>query len=268
MRCAYNLTRREVHYRHEAFSAGLRAAGYDVRSSAPVGQPGDVLLIWNRYGQYHDIATRFEQRGGTVLVAENGYMGRDEQGVQLYALARGGHNGSGDFPVGGTERFAALGIELQPWREAGEKIVIRGQRGIGNKLMASPPDWHGLLARRLRGMTRRPIQIVPHPGNGAEADLQHQQYLLGAHALAIWSSSVGVKALVMGIPVFFDAPHWICEGAAVRGINDLEHPKMDDAARLCALQRMAWAQWTLAEISSGEPFRRLAEMAEGQRQAA
>lgn len=256
---AYNLTRREVHYRHEIFSAGLKAAGYDVKIERPDKiSPGDVLLIWNRYGQMHDIATRFERAGGTVIVAENGYMGRDENGNQFYALARGGHNGAGDFPVGGPERFAALDIELKPWREAGNKIVIRGQRGIGNTVMASPPNWHGDMAARLRTRTKRPVQVIAHPGNGAEACLAHEQYLIGAHALVTWSSSVGVKALALGVPVFFAAPHWICAGAALRVAADLENPRMDDAARLSAMQRMAWGQWSLAEISAGEPFRRLA----------
>jgi len=256
MPCAYNLTRREVHYRHESFNAGLKAAGFALPPGDPKGAPGDVLLIWNRYWHYDQIATAFEAKGGTVIVAENGYIGRDANGHQLYALARGGHNGSGSWPDGGPERFDALGVELKPWRERGDKVVIRGQRGIGSPTMASPPRWHEAMAARLHACGR-PVQVVPHPGKGAEADRAHEDYLADAHALVIWSSSVGVKALAMGVPVFVDAPHWICEGAAAR-LGDVEHPLMDDAARLAAMRRMAWAQWSLAEIESGEPFVRLA----------
>jgi len=60
--------------------------------------------------------------------------------------------------------------------------------------------------------------------------------------------------------VVYCAPHWICEGAAYVSYAALEagDPALNaDSWRLAAMQRMAWAQWSLAEIASGEPFRRL-----------
>jgi hypothetical protein len=252
---AWNLTRADMHYRHEVFSAGLRAAGYDVRSGAPEAKPGNLLLIWNRYGAYHDQASSFERGGGTVVVAENGYLGKDADGNQFYALARGGHNGSGQWYVGGPERFAALGIELKPWRTDGNHILVCGQRGIGSPTMASPPNWHEGAAERLRKQTKRPIKIRTHPGN-KEAAVPLSADLAGAWACAIWSSSSGIQALVAGIPVLFDAPHWVCAPAGGT-LASVESPPMDDAARLTAMQRMAWGQWTLDDITSGEPFRRL-----------
>lgn len=260
---AYCLIRPLPHYRHDAFLAGLKAAGYEVSSNPPADgvHTGDVLVQWNRYGQYGQFADRFERQGGLVIVAENGYIGRDENGVQMYALACHGHNGSGKWHVGGPERFKALNVEVKPWRAAGDKIVIRGQRGIGNPKTASPPNWHNDIAARLSKLTKRKIQVIQHPGNGAVTDTSHEQYLQGAHALVIWSSSVGVKALVAGIPVFQCSPYWVCAGASSSVIDEIESPKMDDAARLVALERMAWAQCSVGEISTGEPFVRLRESA-------
>lgn len=264
---AYNLTRAEVHYRHEVFSAGLAAAGYQVRTKLGPerAQPGDLLLIWNRYGHFHEYATRFERLGGKVIVAENGYLGRDPQGCQYFALACGGHNGSGSWREGLEDRWSLLGVPLQPWRAAGNHIVVRGQRGIGSPMMASPPNWAREFGARLQRTTKRKVLIVPHPGEGAERDRSHEQYLKDAHALVIWSSSVGVKALAMGVPVFYCAPHWICESAArwlpsggkSATVLDVEQPLMDDGFRLDAMHRMAWAQWSLAEIATGRPFKEL-----------
>jgi hypothetical protein len=261
---AYCLVRDQPHYRRESFHAGLKAAGFKVHASQPTrGEPGDVLVVWNKYGQFEQIAKQFERGGGLVLIAENGYLGQDRDGLQHYALAIDQHNGGGRWPQGDGSRFAALGLEPQPWRTGGQKLVIRGQRGIGSQLMASPPDWHGLAARALRSRTKRPIEIRPHPGSKAVTDKSHEQYLADAHALLIWSSSVGVKSLVMGVPVFYAAPHWICEGAARRGLDALEQPLRDDALRLAALERMAWAQWSVAELATGEPFVRLVELDKG-----
>lgn len=268
---AYVLIREAPWYRREAFASGLKTAGYEVllRHPDPNAGPGDVLVIWNRYGANHVIASKFESAGGIVLVAENGYLSAGggapkfdvhPQGPKpgdYYALSKHGHNGSGVWPEGGPERWRALGIELKPWRADGGHILVCGQRGIGSPTMASPPDWHEHIAARIRKLTKRPVRVRPHPGNNAPKRPLTED-LAGAWAVVVWSSGSGVKALTAGIPAFYDAPHWICAGAAVR-VRDADYaaPKCDDAARLSALERMAWAQWTVAELQSGEPFRML-----------
>jgi hypothetical protein len=258
MPLAFNLTRREVHYRHEAFSAGLAAAGYQVHTTRPEKcSPGDVLLIWNRYGEYHDLATRFEKLGGTVVVAENGYLGKDEHGQQRYALARHAHNGRGQWNVGEADRFAALGIELQPWQcnENGH-ILICPNRNFGMPGMIMPLDWANDVAKRLKKYTQREIRIRPHPGN-VPAKKPLADDLAGAWAVVIWGSSAGVHALVAGIPVICESPYWICKEAAQLSIADIKKPLNIDFTRQAAMDKLAWAQWTLAEIQSGEAFRRV-----------
>jgi len=59
----------------------------------------------------------------------------------------------------------------------------------------------------------------------------------------------------MGIPVFFEAPQHVLGAAMCRDVRSINNPPMPD--RLPAFERMAWAQWSLDEIRSGEPFRRL-----------
>jgi hypothetical protein len=249
---AYNCTRREVHYRHEIFSAGLKAAGYQVRSCVPdnLVKPGDVLLIWNRYGQYHDIATRFERAGGTVIVAENGYLRGPKDGGDYYALARHGHNGSGTWPDAGEDRFAALGVELKDWRTDGEHILVCPNRSFGMPGMIMPCDWPRYMRDRLAKFTRREIRIRTHPGNDAPKKPLADD-LKDAWAVVIWASSAGVHALVAGIPVICESPYWICKSAAGT-LNRIEDPTM--FGRTAALEKLAWAQWSLAEIESGVAF--------------
>jgi hypothetical protein len=255
MPLAYNLTRREVHYRHECFSKGLAHAGYQVHTTRPEKcNPGDVLLIWNRYGEYHDLAVKFEKLGGTVVVAENGYLGKDENGQQRYALARHAHNGRGQWEIGGPERFAELGIELQPWREAGDHILVCPNRSFGMPGMIMPPDWTNDVVRRLKKLTQREIRVRPHPGNSLPKKPLEDD-LAGAHAVVIWASSAGVHALVAGIPVICESPYWICKEAG-DVIESIERPAFwgRGRGRGEVLQELAWAQWTLAEIESGHAF--------------
>jgi len=255
------LIRAEPNYRRDAFVNGLKRAGYALVESGQPDSSLDFLVIWNRYGSSGAMADAWERNGGTVLVAENGYLGKDAFARQYYALSIHGHNGSGRWPSGDGARFAALNIELQPWvRREGYSLVC-GQRGIGTRLMASPPDWHKGAAVRLKKQGN-PVMVRTHPGNH-EPQVPLETDLARARDCVIWSSSSGVKALVLGIPVRFDAPFWICSEAASR----LEDPlKYDDEARLKAMQSMAWAQWSVEELESGMPFMLLAGLATGDKQ--
>lgn len=252
--------RPEPHYRRQAFVEGLAAAGYEVGNFDHPRDRNDILVIWNRQGAEELRADDWEKRGGTVLVCENGYMGRDEQGLQLYAISVHGHNGSGWFYVGEEDRFSKLGIELAPWVDnpAGH-ILVCAQRGIGSQRMASPPRWELQMHRHLLGMGERHVKIRQHPGKVKSATTLDED-LAGARACLIWSSASGLRALQLGVPVAFDAPFWVgSDCAAPRGLRGLSALIKDDAARLKAMHRAAWGQRTVAEIQSGEPFVTLRE---------
>lgn len=255
MPIAYNLTRRDMYYRHDSFSAGLKAAGYEVRQGAPQGSPGDVLLIWNRYGEYHDMATRFEQAGGTVIVAENGYINGPKDGGDFYAMARHGHNGSGQTPEGGPERFNALAVTLEPWRTDGKHVLICPNRAFGTPGLIMPVDWAGNTRRALEKLTKCEVRVRDHPGNDKPKKPLADD-LKDAWVMVIWASSAGVHALIAGIPVICMAPYWICKSAAYDNLKEIESLGMKPD-RMPALNRLAWAQWRLGEIESGEAFRAL-----------
>jgi hypothetical protein len=248
------------HYRHDAFAQGLRNAGYEVAVGEPnaQAQPGDVFVCWNRYGAIELACDRFEAQGGTVIIAENAYLGLDRDNRQIYALAQGYHNGRGQWPRGGPERFNALGLTPQPWQCWGEHVLVAPNRPFGARGNIMPHDWANDVARRLRAVTLRPVRVRMHPGNKAPQEPLAND-LEGAWCVVIWSSSVGVSALMAGIPVICEADWWICKAAAGSDIAAVNSPYFNDASRRQALEDLAWAQWSVDEIASGEPFRRLME---------
>lgn len=245
--------RLEPHYRREAFVSGLQKAGYRVVERGTPKSKEDLLITWNRYGTTELRADSWESDGGTVLVAENGYIGKDEIGRQLYALSVHGHNGSGWFPVGEEDRFTPLGIEVYPWVDRPEGYaLICGQRGIGSRQMASPSNWHYQIQKYLGQFG--PTKVRLHPGN-KPATTRLDDDLAGANKCVIWSSSSGVLALTLGVPVMYDAPRWICQQAAVSSRSD--GLIIDDDLRRKALHKMSWGQWRVSELESGEPFIRI-----------
>jgi hypothetical protein len=259
MRAAVNI-REAPSYRLDAFKAGLMRLGYSIVPYFQRGKPEDerdLLVLWNLHIDTEPAARVWEEQGGTVIICENGYIGADEQGRQLYAVSVHGHNGAGWYPVGQEDRFAPLGLTVQPWQtnESGH-ILVCAQRGIGSREMASPPNWHAKAAGLLRKASGREVRVRLHPGNKGPAPGAPtlSDDLRGAWSCVIWSSSSGVKALLAGIPVFYDAPHWICSTGAVGFDGRAVSPKRDDASRIDALRQMAWGQWRVAEIEMGLPF--------------
>lgn len=257
---AYCLIRPQPQYRLEAFVAGLKAAGYQVTVGAcGKAEAGDVLVIWNRYGANDQLAEDFEARGGTVLVAENGYLGRDGQGRQHYALAIHGHNGSGQWRHGDVDRWTRLSIELKPWRADGEHILLCPNRPFGMRGFEMPVHWARDTVEALRKITRRPIRVRPHPGNWQQRapQIPLAEDLANAWAVVIWASSAGVHALAQGIPVWCTAPWWICKSAALDDLAQIERPPESWPDRFEAFSRLAWAQWSVDEIARGDAFRYL-----------
>jgi hypothetical protein len=243
LRSAYNLLREFPHYRREAFDTGLRAAGFKVEHNFRQPKPGDVLLIWNRYGGNEFYARDCEKAGATVLVAENGYYSEEK----TFAISLNQHHHGGNH---------IPGVRKMVTPRAGKHILVCDQRGIGSALMASPGAWAETTAEKLRRITKRTVVIREHPGKDAPR-IPLADDLIDCHACVIWSSSAGVEALIRGVQVFYDAPRWIAEESAKRlslvfkgscDINALH--QFDNAGINNALSN----QWTAAEVAAGEPF--------------
>lgn len=241
---AFLALRPGVHYRREAFRSGLKRAGYVVVEDVPHNlkpRPGDVLVIWNRYGWNAHLAAAFEAAKLPVLVAENGYLGNEFAGERWYAMSLSHHNGAGTWPKHGSPaRWDALGVTLAPFRDrrTGEAVILP-QRGIGPPGVAMPPQWLQNVRNRLTtvGIKHR---VRPHPGQRDAIPLEED--LRNASVVWTWGSGAALKALVMGISVNHEMPGWI-------GSQD-----NTDAGRLAMFRRLAWAMWTLPEITKGTPF--------------
>ena len=266
--------------RADHMAEGLTAAGYDVKrchgdklglSHCKPDDERDVMIMWTR--SRHSLegpAQTFEKAGGRVIVAEESHfkdmMGKDEGGKhrKIFSLCLHDHNGAGTWPHYGPNRWSSFGLERKPWREDGDYILLCGQRGIGSALMHSPDDWHLHILPTLKSRSSRPVHVRAHPKSRLPGDqkwIQSQpesldEHLAGAWAVVVWSSGVGTKALMEGIPVFYAAPHSFVEGSAQK----LQEGAIDDpnpGDRLPVFERLAWSQWRTDEIRSGEAFERL-----------
>lgn len=248
MKVASVLLKQQPVYRHHCFVTGLKNAGYTVIHQ-PQHNPtsDDVLVVWNRHPFQERIIREYEKKGAVILIVENGYIGNTK------AIAKSFHNGAGKWHQGEEDRWLKLGVELSPWRQDGDHILVLPQRGMGSQGVAMSRTWLANTLLQLGKTTNRPVRIRKHPGQNACVPLEED--LKNAWAAVTWGSGAGIKSIVAGIPVFHGLRDWIGAGAASTELSNIESPFMGD--RLPMLRRLAWAQWTLPEIESGEPFRAL-----------
>lgn len=229
--------RHSVPERLRVFESGLKRLGYAVEWGL-TEKPGDrdILLTWNRIRAGDSAAKVFESLGLPVLVTENAAWGNDFAGGHWLCLGRRYHNMAGCFPVGDASRWDVLAVELAPWREIGETVILP-QRGIGSPPVAMPDGWAKSIARQHAGRVR------PHPGMLDCVPLDVD--LAGCGHVVTWGSGAAIKALMMGVMVTSYMPNWIGE------------QDNTDAGRLAMFRRLAWAQWRLSEFESGEAFKRM-----------
>lgn len=260
---AFSVIREAPLYRSDGFQKGLAAAGYSPagRPREPC-QPGEILLIWNRYSMTERLALEFRARKGIVIVAENGLMGRDRADGSWYSLALDFPAAGGGVlpaPIPGEDRSQVFKSEYGEWRRGGKEVIVLEQRGIGAPGIASPVGWTEKTYTRVTAQTRMPVRIRRHPGEGGcvplEIDLQH------AAAVVTWGSGAALRALAMGIPVFYCLRSWIGAPASKQWtgmVGEFDNPRTDEQARARVFQAVGRSTWRIDEIEAGAPLLRLA----------
>lgn len=236
-------------YRRDVFLSGLKAAGYEAKRRVDHPKEGDILLIWNRRAQDEAEAKRFERTGGRVLVAENGYLGKDWHGQKWFSLAIGHHAGAGKWPQGGPERWASWSVDLHDWKTEGETLIL-AQRGIGEPGIASPRGWAQEVQQRIGGRIRK------HPGI-MQTEISLEDDLRSVGPVVTWHSGAAIQAMILGHPVWYGFPLWIMARAAQPTRLWGKKSWTNDEDRLRALENMAWAMWSSEEIRSGRAFEEL-----------
>lgn len=229
-------------YPWREINAGLEACRFAVESlSSP--DACDVLATWSPWkgSIRHRLANHFGEANKKVIVIENGFLS-PINGQPYYQVALDGWNGTGTFPAGDGSRWASWGLEPTPWVERPERALVVGQRGHPDDDRTSKPGWHCIvgvndpLAIRRDRDCRRPLS-----DDLDQVDRCH-----------VWTSNAASNAIMAGVPVVQHGPNLMVSELASRPGEPLRRPD-----RLPVLERLAWGQWNLDELASGEPFARL-----------
>lgn len=208
------------------------------------------------------IGKQLRQAGREVLVMERGYLG---DRFAWTSLGWNGLNGRAAWPApqDAGERFERHFGHLQrPWRRQDGYALIVGQ--VQGDAALANVDIDGWYRRAARAMSDRgfDIRFREHPESvrrggrtplAMRSSILHgslDQALAGAAVVVTWNSNTGVDAAMAGVPVITCDQGAMAWPVAGHGLDAA--PVTPDRAEWC--RAMAWRQWTLDEIASGEAW--------------
>lgn len=257
----------------EALESGFRAEGHAVvqRSASDYTknetEPFDLVAVSSLRGKNSLVLSDYRAKGVEVLVLDFGYLRRTNHASDPGGYFQVSRNGLSVLPQFDcpADRFAALGFEIpRDPHGNGDAVLILGQvPGDASHSMAldALAAWYGELAARIRSTTERPILFRPHPlapevtCDGAErASGTLAEDLARAHVAVAHSSTACFEALLAGVPVcVFSGPCAEDQDLAAGEMPAPWFPVGAEAASFFA--RVAYGQWTIDELASGEAVR-------------
>jgi len=260
----------------DAFHAGANALGHDVVYNSNSGIDVIWSVLWNgRMARNRAIWERnIAQKKSTVVLEVGGIQRGSTWKVGLNGINRDGYFGDSGND---STRADILGLVCKPWRSNGNFILICGQhdKSLQWKNMPRMSTWVMDTIEKIQKHTDRPILFRPHPRCKLEA-IEHQyknvyrqdpRYINGTYddfdigfdniwATISYSSNPGIHSILEGVPAFV-GPSSLAYDVAndIDFLHDIENPLKPDRQQW--LNDYAWTEWTVEEIASGLPHKRL-----------
>jgi hypothetical protein len=225
--------------------------------------------------KYRNIWQTYRNKNKPVVVLEVGGIKRNE----TWKIGINGINREADFAnqnVDG-ERWKKFNIELQPWKQTGDKIIICGQHSNSHQWRNNPPmtTWFDQQITQIRKHTDKPIVIRPHPRNGVSLNAKKYQNvkivtpqrdrrtyddtdlaerLKSAWAVVSHSSNPAMTAVFSGIPVYVSEAS-LSYDVGNMSYENINHPNMPDRKQWA--NKLAYTEWWPDEIAQGLPWARI-----------
>lgn len=192
-------------------------------------------------------------RGDDWFYIDNSYFDSARQQRFRVAKNRLQHTGAGESD---GKRFAELGIEIAPWRESGEHIVVCPQSGPFMKTIAGYAGvWESTAVAFLKARTHREVRVRSWSPNKSVLASTLGEDLRGAHALMTWSSAASVTAILAGVPAIVQSPDCAARVMAGDGSSIERLPMPHNRANWAGV--LADQEWSLNEMQQGMAWQSL-----------
>ena len=244
----------------EAFAEGLRRHGIGVRwlSSPNCDPKADVAVFWSL--RHKQIIAAQREHGRDFIVLECPFFGpRAVNAMQMCSAGWNGLNGRADFRNANSpaDRWKQHGPMLAEWQPAGEYALIIGQcvgdmshahADIGQWYTRMIAEWGEVMPVAFRDHPKAaPYRTSVPKLNGPLAD-----ELKRAAIVVTFNSNTGVDALLAGVPVYAEDEGSMVYRVASHRVGQTMFPDRRQWAH-----DLAYCQWNIDEIASGETWEHL-----------
>lgn len=165
-----------------------------------------------------------------------------------------------------SDRFDRLGFEILPWRETGQHILLAGSSAKYHEFygLKEPTTYAKEIVRQLRAITERPIIYRPKPSWRDAVEITKTRFsalpetildvLADAWVTVTHGSNACFESVINGIPciVLGDG---VAKPLSSTDLADVVSPRIaSDTERHAWACNLAYQQWTLSELYSGEAW--------------
>jgi hypothetical protein len=261
-----------------AFEQGAKKLGHEVVEHDITA---DVMVIWSvlwhgRMAANKQIWDQAKKLGKSIIVLEVGCLNRGTTWkVGLHHVNNNGYFGPSNSII--SDRSRKLGVHLKSWTMKGTNILICAQHTKSEQwsLMPSPIDWLKTTIDTIKHHTDKPIVLRPHPRDwqwaanfsykdvivkmpkqlqGTYDDFDFDADLKNAWAVVNPSSNTGILSIIDGVPAF------VTHASLAASVGNLDFSYIDSPQRPRREEWLEWlchTEWTVEEIASGVPLKRL-----------
>jgi hypothetical protein len=223
-------------WRAGVFRDGLERIGFNVSVTSDRFRHDEGFPILLGTTFWRDI----ERDGGEFLLVDRCSFGDTNKFV---SLVWNGHGKRGDHRTPETcdpSRWERHGVDLVPWREGGDRVVLCGQTESYSPEWPSLEGWY--RAMRATHFKRHPAGINP-------SRFEDTENFENCGLAITLNSSVGVQCVLNGIPTQCWDP-----GAMAWDVSGHRFGDAFKGDRLPWCHWLAWTQWSDDEIREGIPW--------------
>jgi hypothetical protein len=260
----------------EAFLAGAAAHGFltEKRQTSDSTNASDFDYACMVGVKSKTLWGKMKAQGVKPIMFDKGYVRSKYDGAWRYwRVSVGMHHPTvgaltREYP---TDRFDALQLPIQRWRkeDRNKHVLYAGSSEKYHNFygLPHPTDYARRIIKGIRGVCARRIVYRPKPSWSEAVPIRAASFskngesigadLTRAHCLVTHGSNACFEAALMGIPSII-LGQGVMKPISSTRLVDIEKPLMGDRYPiLCAL---AYHQWTLDEMRSGEAFNTIKEL--------
>lgn len=260
------------------YSAALESLSNFGHTLVKESYDADAAIIWSvlwhgRMSQNKFVWDHYRKQNKPVIVIEVGGIKRGT----TWKVGLNGINRNAYFGPSGMDaiRSRGLGLELKPWRQDGEFILICGQHDKSLQWQGMPAmsKWVMNVIDQLQIHYKYPIMFRPHP-RCKLPDIERQYKNVyrqdpkpitdtyddfdmnfdNIRYTVSWNSNPGIHSIINGVPAHV-GPHSLAFDVGCPHLLMVDNPNLPDRQQW--LNDYAWTEFTVEEIQHGLPWSRL-----------